>query len=528
MPCRFFMPLRLMLLVAAAAIPGGCVIQPAQTPGQSASGADTAEARTASHFDRIRDEPVMLSMFLRGMPKGGDLHNHLSGAVYAESFLDWAARDGLCISRAQLTISAPPCDARRQIVPTAEVQRDKSLYNTAVDAFSMRNFVSGAQSGHDHFFAAFDKFGRAGDSRPGDMLAEAIGTAAADNVSYLELMWSTPGMGAARRLGAAVGWDGNFAAMRAALLRAGISGIVGEVAAYVDAAEARMRDLLHCAEPGAAPACRLTVRYLAQVVRTLPPEQVFAQCLLGFELASQHGHFVGLNLVAPEDDPVALRDYATHMRMLAYLGQHYPEVKLSLHAGELTLDLVPSTDLRSHIRQAVEIAGARRIGHGVDVMQEDNAADLLRDMARRHVLVEINLSSNDLILGVRGRQHPLRAYMRAGVPVALSTDDEGVSRIDLTNEYRRAATEQGLSYGDLKMLARNSLEYAFLPGASLWQGGRPGETVEACAASVPGTVGPEGACRTLLDGSERARLQWELEAQFRNFEAAGWRDVAAK
>jgi hypothetical protein len=422
------MPLiRLLLLLAATAILGGCVIPPVQTADQSNSGADTAEARTASYFDHIRDEPVMLNMFLRGMPKGADLHNHLSGAVYAESFLDWAARDGLCISRVQLAISAPPCDARRQIVPAAEVQRDKSLYNAAIDAFSMRNFAPGARSGHDHFFAAFDKFGRAGDQRPGDMLAEAIATAAADNVSYLELMWSTPGMGAARRLGSTIGWNGNFDAMRAALLRRGLSGIVGEVGAYIDASEARMRDLLHCAEPGAAPACRLTVRYLAQVVRTLPPEQVFAQCLLGFELASQQGHFVGLNLVAPEDDPVALRDYATHMRMLAYLGQHYPEAKLSLHAGELTLGLVPPNDLRSHIRQAVEIAGARRIGHGVDVMQEDNAADLLRDMGKRHVLVEINLTSNDLILGVRGREHPLRAYMHAGVPAALSTDDEGVA-----------------------------------------------------------------------------------------------------
>src|SRR5207245_9124189 len=131
-------------------------------------------------------------------------------------------------------------------------------------------------------------------------------------------------------------------------------------------------------------------------------------------------------------------------------------------------------------------------------------------------------TSNDLILGVRGREHPLKAYMHAGVPVALSTDDEGVSRIDLTNEYRRAATEQGLSYRDLKMLARNSLEYAFLPGASLWQSSRPGEVIEACAASAPGIAPPPGPCGALLDRSERARLQWQLEAQFRNFEATRW------
>ena len=81
-------------------------------------------------------------------------------------------------------------------------------------------------------------------------------------------------------------------------------------------------------------------------------------------------------------------------------------------------------------------------------------------------MVEICLTSNDVILGVRGPQHPLQQYIRAGVPVALATDDEGVARSDMTHEYLRGAQEQDLSYTQLKKMARTSLEHAFIGGAS--------------------------------------------------------------
>jgi adenosine deaminase len=83
-------------------------------------------------------------------------------------------------------------------------------------------------------------------------------------------------------------------------------------------------------------------------------------------------------------------------------------------------------------------------------------------MRKKPVVVEINLTSNDVILGVRGKDHPLPAYRAAGVPLVLSTDDAGVSRIDLTHEYVRAARDYRLGYRDLKELARNSLTYSFL------------------------------------------------------------------
>jgi hypothetical protein len=329
-------------------------------------------------------------------------------------------------------------------------------------------------------------------------------------------------MGAARQLGAKQGWRDDLDAQRDALMQDGMADIVAAARRDIDAGEARMRTLLGCAGAAPPPACQVTIRYLAQVIRTFPPTQVFAQSVLAFELARSDPRFVGLNLVAPEDDPVTLRDYDVQMRMLGFLSSRFPTVKLTLHAGELTLGLVPPEYLRSHIRGAVEIAGARRIGHGVDIMSEDDPIALLTEMAERRVLVEINLTSNDVILGVRGKAHPFETYRRFGVPVTLSTDDEGVERIDLTREYLRAALTYDLSYDDLKALARNSLEYAFLSGDSLWRSVRPFALADACAATPLGAADPPPSCRALLTASERARQQWRLEADFAAFEALRW------
>ena len=150
-------------------------------------------------------------------------------------------------------------------------------------------------------------------------------------------------------------------------------------------------------------------------------------------------------------------------------------------------------------------------------MNEDRPLDLLREMAQRKVLVEICLTSNDVILGVTGDAHPLPIYLKYGVPVALATDDEGVSRSDLTHEYLRAAqTYDFLGYKDLKRMARMSLEHSFLAGSSLWiDDFRP---VAACANDRAGAQKPSAACQKFLDANERAQTQWKLEEQFAGFE----------
>jgi len=106
------------------------------------------------------------------------------------------------------------------------------------------------------------------------------------------------------------------------------------------------------------------------------------------------------------------------------------------------------------------------------------------------------------------------------VPVALSTDDEGVSRIDLNHEYTLAALEFHLSYLDLKRSARTSLEHSFLPGDSLWQ--QPDiftRTVPVCMGQPLGASNPKPECLRFLRSSERAAQQWELEHRYELFES---------
>jgi adenosine deaminase len=221
----------------------------------------------------------------------------------------------------------------------------------------------------------------------------------------------------------------------------------------------------------------------------------------------------------PEDWYVPIHDFNEHMAMIDYLHRVYPRVHITLHAGELAMGLVPPEDLAFHIRASVERGHAERIGHGVAVMNEKNPIELLHEMAERNVLVEIALTSNDMILGVSGDDHPLPIYMKYGVPVTLATDDEGVSRSDLTHEYLRAVETYRLSYADLKRFARQSLEHSFLPGKSLWADTKLAfRLAPQCAGDLLGAEHQLPPCEEFLATNERARMQWKLEAEFAKFE----------
>lgn len=474
--------------------------------------------RTAARLDRIADSPPRLRMFLQAMPKGGDLHNHAGGSIYAEDFLRWAAAAGQCLTLNDYRVVDPPCD-RPDRVAAKDLERDYPRYSQAIDAFSTRGFETGigdpAIAGYDRFFSTFARFGPSARDRGGEALALVRRQAAADHVSYVEL--STGSIAARPVVALTAGADGtDFDALWRRIAPA-LPAAVAAARAEADRDEAEAARLDGCAGPTPRPACAVTLRYLYTALRIAPPEQVFAQLAFGFALAAAAPRFAGINIAAPEHDPVAIRDYALHMRMLAWLKARHPAVPLSLHAGELTLGLVPPRDLAFHIHDAVAVAGARRIGHGVDLPYERDAEGLLARMARDRVAVEINLTSNAVILGVKGDAHPLSVYRQAGVPVVLSTDDEGVSRSDMTNEYVRAVTEQHLRYVDLKQIARDSLQYAFVPGASLWQDRAGGAFAPPCRS-----LG-SASCSAFVATSPRATLQHRLELDFARFERAAAR-----
>src|SRR5271165_3821197 len=489
------------------------------------------EAQTERYFESIRNDSTLLTAFLLDMPKGGDLHNHLSGAIYAETLIDWAAAKGSCVDPGTFVLSAPPCADPEVLASTA--YSHPVLYREMVDAFSMRNWQLSGQSGHDHFFDSFGKFDAAIHGNTGRMLAETANRAASQREVYQEVMFTPTGQSFSNMLGAdaltAVTLSDDvtsqtLAGLRTALGANGLQQAVGDAIRQTNEAEKVRDSEMRCGAPDATPGCQVVQRYLFQVLRGLPKEIVYAQMVLGFELAMADPRFVGLNMVMPEDYYVPMHDFPLHMRMLQYLHNQYPNVHVTLHAGELVKGLVPPEGLRFHVRESVEIAGAERIGHGVDTLNESNSLELLGEMAKKNVMVEICLTSNDVILGVRGSNHPLHDFMRAGVPVALATDDEGVSRSDMTHEYLKGVEDQNLSYSELKHMARTSLEHAFLKGTSLWSDGKAFVPVKECAGIQSGAA-PPTPCQRLFDGSEKARLQWKLEQQFREFESTKWPSV---
>jgi adenosine deaminase len=536
----------LVLLLACA-----LTLQAQGGPSKRSSALRSENAEGAArYFESIRKSPPQEWAFLLRMPKGGDLHNHLSGAIYAESYIQWASENGLCINTTNMALLAPPpptradpnspndvtaygrvnsvpppttgCDPKAGQQPASAALTNSNLYGQMIDAWSMRNWQLSGQSGHDHFFDTFVKFGPATWNQTGKMLAEAVSRAARGQVLYLELLLTPDGTSTgvvSSQIGDKVGWDGNPESTLSKLKSNGIDTAATTGIKNLQDAEAEKDRLLKCGTTQADPGCAVTVRYIAQVSRGSALGAVFAQMVTGFALANDpNSKVVGLNLVQPEDSLASMKNFSVQMQMLSFLKPLYPHAHVSLHAGELAPGFVPPDGLSFHIRESVMTARADRIGHGVDIMHEGDPYDLLKEMARRNVMVEICLSSNDLILGVSGAQHPLATYMQFGVPLALATDDEGVSRSEISREFLKGAEDQGLGYLQLKTMARNSLQYAFIAGDSLWNDAHKFVSVAQCRPDVALRKLTSTGCRQFVDSSEKAKLQWKLEEEFRRFE----------
>ena len=527
----------LSFLVTSVLSLGPAVTLAATRPGAASSDSERQARASRAYQQAVHEGPLAIEAFLADFPKGADLHFHLTAGVYAETLIHAAAEDKVCIDpeKAQFARDAQgkmikePCAA--PLIAAAELNgssltpAEQDLYDRIVDAFSMRNYVpTSGYSGHDQFFATFDRFGGLDKGHIGQWLDEITRRSDGENNQYLELM-HTPSFGHAARIAHEIGWNTDFAQMRQSLFDHGLRDEIATDREEVRKAVASRNEIQKCGTPEASSACRVQVRFIYQVLRAFSPEQVFAQTLLGFETVEQaieqgSDDWVGINFVQPEDYMVSMRDYSLHMKMIEYLHGLYPKVHITLHAGELAPGMVPPEGIKFHVRQAVEVGHAERIGHGADVMYENDAQELLKEMARKHVMVEVNLSSNDGILGITGNRHPFQYYRAAQVPVALSTDDQAVSRIDLSHEYVRAANEYHLSYAELKQLARTGMEHDFLPGASLWVAPDVFNVPSpACRGQIVGGAKPSESFRSFLSANEKAAAQWELERRFHEFEA---------
>jgi adenosine deaminase/adenosine deaminase CECR1 len=436
------------------------------------------EAATARHYAALVQGPepktAELTLFFSQMPKGGDLHHHYSGALYAETYVDWLDKQGWCVNKLSYRIEtdkavvaaerAKPA-AERACLSTADVYADDFTWRELLQHWSSKDFHnhSEIQPPPDRqFFQTFLYFGPVSNTNFHDGLVEIKNRAVKENVSYIETMFKmSPFVSNADFDKAAWANARNDAALDAQM-RAWTQQLdqdpkfnqsIADFTAKIDEAAAGIDDE------------NFTMRYQTYVLRLLNPSQVFSSMLAGFKAASKDSQIVGVNIVGQESQMVSMRDYTLHMKMFRFLKSLYPNVKIDLHAGELALGDVPPEDLQYHIDQALNIAGARRIGHGIDLAHESNVVGIMKEMREKDIPVEINLTSNAFIEGVEGENHPITLYSRYGVPYVISTDDAGVTRHNLSNEYVLFASRYKPSYAELKKASYNSIRYSFLPDA---------------------------------------------------------------
>ncbi|MEE4279370.1 MAG: adenosine deaminase, partial [Halieaceae bacterium] len=388
-----------------------------------------------------------LYRFLYAMPKGGDLHNHLSGSIRSEWFYDLALAQAERGYRFYTRVRINNCRpyGGNAFGPSPYllmfVNIQKSRYDTLSDcekgefealealneqqreAWMNSLRLDKAHEGRDEFFQTH--WQRMGDlySNPylaADALVLNMQAFAREGLQYLESM-------------------------------IGVLGFIdpaGETMAPDAVAEIYRRRL---AEDDAL-ATGVEVRLQVAVLRFAPNAEEAMRVLYDF-VSRNRDLFVAVNLVGREDNdkghPLRFLDTLRDLR------RQYHGVRLSIHAGEVD-------EPNAHVRDTL-LLGADRIGHGVNLISDPDTMLLMR---HGPYLVEINLVSNLLLEYVGDySEHPFPEYLRTGIPVALSTDDRGMWDSNLTDEFFVAVKEFNLSWDELLLLARNSLAHSFAPAA---------------------------------------------------------------
>ena len=214
--------------------------------------------------------------------------------------------------------------------------------------------------------------------------------------------------------------------------------------------EANFAAILRAAEPFAARGLRL--RWIFDAVRQFGAEEAMRVVETARSCASKEIVAFGVG-----GDELST---PTHQFRAVYDAAATSGLHRLIHAGE-----IGGPD---KIREAVELLGAERIGHGIAAIHNPALMDLLAD---RRIPLEVcptsNLRTGALDTQLRRKDtviadHPLPQLLRHGVPIVLSTDDPAMFHTTLLDEYRVAAS-LGLTATELGQLVSNSHDFAFSP-----------------------------------------------------------------
>jgi len=191
-----------------------------------------------------------------------------------------------------------------------------------------------------------------------------------------------------------------------------------------------------------------------------------ADATLSYALEHRTDALVGFGLGGPEIG-VPRAQFQEHFDAARAAG-----LRSVPHAGETT---GPET-----VWESVRLLGAERIGHGVSAAQDP---ELLSHLADTGVVLEVCPTSNIATRAVdRIADHPLRAFVEAGVRVTINSDDPPMFSTTLNNDYEVAAGLLDLDERGVADLALAAVESSFAPADVK---ARVASEIEAYAAESP-------------------------------------------
>lgn len=427
-----------------------------------------------SYLEKIRNNEALLTAFFQQMPKGGDLHHHFSGSIYAEPLLERAIAEDFYLNTETMAVSkSRPAKGNWQTFSSLKNEGKLDYYQQQVmQTWSVKDY-NGSIPSDDQFFDSFMKFEPTIQGHFAEGMLELKKRAIAENVLYIETQLSTIPCD----MNVSDLTDFNIKLRQVAVqkdVKAALK-LLDELYKALEKKDAKKyaldfntnfiaklhKDLKIDDE-------KFTMRYQNFVLRFMDPVDLFKNLSIAFISANDSKLVAGVNIVSPEHGENSMKDYWLHMVMFKYCHSKFPDVKYTLHAGELTLGLVQPEDLTWHINDAIYIAGANRIGHGVDIAYEANSYDLLKYMSKNSIPIEINLTSNEFILKVKENRHPFTLYKEFDVPIVISTDDAGILRSNMTEQYVLLAKRYSdVNYETIKKYVYNSINYSFIQDASV-------------------------------------------------------------
>ncbi|MDR5591133.1 adenosine deaminase [Christiangramia sp. SM2212] len=413
-----------------------------------------------------------LFAFFSAMPKGGDLHHHYSGSVYAETYADYVISKDYYLNLKTLEVKKEIDDTT--VISTSEWKKFSQINNLEevkadlVRKWSIKDFDHGHSnmSSADHFFTTFSDFSVASRDTLEEGLAELKNRALLQNLSYLETIfyrinWKDAQLKNEEQVDKELlNFQKNKDANGLFEYLDGLhNNLKPKIDSITDLHNKNVKELHNKVVPDTD---NLIVRYQNYCLRFRQPTDMFIELMSCFNSAEKSDLLIGANIVAPEHGETSMRDYWLHMYYYKFLRSKYKNVKFSVHAGELTLGLVRPELLGKHIKEAIDIAKPKRIGHGLDIIYDSDFTNTIKKLSNSNTAIEINLTSNEFILNVVDDLHPIEVYHNYKIPMVICTDDEGVLRSSITEQYVLLRHRYELSYMDIKELVYNSIKYSLI------------------------------------------------------------------